>query len=261
MPKEGPVIQADLGGGPSQNSTINTSQNKITSETLSDFYLKTYKYNIGNHLKSFIPLIKDIDTKYPNKDLNLQDDIPKDFNYFKDLINKILLIYIDYINTSFIPNINTNTILDELEKIKNTYSVEQMNTILNMYSRQFDIYMVINRIMNAEELSNIDLINIINDNLNYNTYNSLNIPFTLFQLKYKIGQVSKEKSTMFSRIFNSLPSIPSIPSTPKLPNIPIPNIPKINLDFSPFNRGKVDQRNVEQRDVAQGAGSLKNKKK
>ena len=263
VPKEGPktVIQDEFGGALIQNNSINTTtttattENKITSEKLNDFYLKTYKYNIGNHLKSFIPLIKDIDTKYPNKDINLQDDIPKDFNYFKDLINKILLIYIDYINTSFIPKINTNTILDELEKIKNTYSVEEMNTILNMYSRQLDIYMVINRIMNAEELSNIDLINIINDNLNYNTYNSLNIPFTLLQLKYKILKVgiSEEKPKMFSNLLTSLPNI-----IPKLPNImpKLPNIPK----FSPFNRGKVDQRNVEQRDVAQGAGSLKVKK-
>ena len=145
--------------------------------------------------------------------------------------------------------------MDELEKIKNTYSVEEMNTILNMYSRQLDIYMVINRIMNAEELSNIDLINIINDNLNYNTYNSLNIPFTLLQLKYKILKVgiSEEKPKMFSNLLTSLPNI-----IPKLPNImpKLPNIPK----FSPFNRGKVDQRNVEQRDVAQGAGSLKVKK-
>ena len=224
VPKEGPktVIQDEFGGALIQNNSINTTtttattENKITSEKLNDFYLKTYKYNIGNHLKSFIPLIKDIDTKYPNKDINLQDDIPKDFNYFKDLINKILLIYIDYINTSFIPKINTNTILDELEKIKNTYSVEEMNTILNMYSRQLDIYMVINRIMNAEELSNIDLINIINDNLNYNTYNSLNIPFTLLQLKYKILKVgiSEEKPKMFSNLLTSLPNI-----IPKLPNL------------------------------------------
>ena len=203
VPKEGPetVIQKNgFGGALIQNNSINTTtttattENKITSEKLNDFYLKTYKYNIGNHLKSFIPLIKDIDTKYPNKDINLQDDIPKDFNYFKDLINKILLIYIDYTNSSFIPKINTNTIIDELEKIKNTYTVDKMNTILNMYSRQLDIYMVINRIMNAEELSNIDLINIINDNLNYNTYNSLNIPFTLLQLKYRLmtGDISEK---------------------------------------------------------------------
>jgi hypothetical protein len=243
MIQEKTIRQDELGGAPSEN--------KITSEALNDFYLKTYKYNIGNHLKSFIPLIKDIDTKYPNKDINLQDNTPKDFNYFKDLINKILLIYIEYINTSFIPKINTNTILDELEKIKNTYSVEQMNTILNMYSRQLDIYMVINRIMNAEELSNIDLINIINDNLNYNTYNSLNIPFTLFQLKYKLLKVgiSEEKPKIFSKMLSSLPSM-----IPKLPNI------KFQSKFSPFTRGAVDKGDVDKGNLAQGAGSLKHKK-
>jgi hypothetical protein len=246
------IRQDELGGGPIENNTINTSENKITSETLNDFYLKTYKYNIGNHLKSFIPLIQDIDTKYPNKDLNLQDDTPKDFNYFKDLINKILLIYIDYINTSFIPKINTNTILDELEKIKNTDSVDQMNTILNMYSRQLDIYMVINRIMNVEELSNIDLINIINDNLNYNTYNSLNIPFTLLQLKYKLlkAGISEENPKMFSKMLSSL--IPSLPN--------LPSLPKFQPNFSQFSRGAVDKGIVAQKDLAQGAGSLKHKK-
>lgn len=173
----------ELGGGQPINIQNKNPGSKITSEMLNNFYKNTYKCNLGNYLKSFIPIIKEVDSKYPDNiivNINLQNDSSK------DLIIKILLIYIEYINTSFIPQINKNSIINELQKINKTFSDEQLNTIKNIYSKQLDIYMVIDGIIKGQELSNIDLINIINDNLNYTVYNSLHIPFSLFQLKYKL---------------------------------------------------------------------------
>jgi hypothetical protein len=53
--------------------------------------------------------------------------------------------------------------------------------------------MVINGLINTEEISNIDLINILNSSISNNIYNFLELPFSMFLLKNKI--MSKELYT------------------------------------------------------------------
>lgn len=162
----------ELGGAPPTND--------LTPEQLTTFYNNSYKCNVGNYLRGFINKINTINTKFNTLTLNYGEDDGK------QLVIKILLLYIELVNKSFIPNINSNTIINVIEKVDISYSVEKMNTIINTYSTQLNTYMVINGLMNTEEISNIDLINILNSSISNTIYNSLELPFSIFLLKNKI---------------------------------------------------------------------------
>lgn len=165
----------ELGGAPPTSLP-----SKITPEQLTTFHNNSYKCNVGNYLRGFINKINTINTEYNSLILNYDEDDGK------QLLIKILLLYIELVNKSFIPNINSNTIISVIEKVDISYSVEKMNKIINTYSIQLNTYMVINGLMNTEEISNIDLINILNSSISNNTYYSLDLPFSMFLLKNKI---------------------------------------------------------------------------
>ena len=172
----------ELGGAPPTSLP-----SKITPEQLTTFYNNSYKCNVGNYLRGFINKINTINTKYNSLILNYNEDDGK------QLVIKILLLYIELVNKSFIPNINSNTIISVIEKVDISYSVEKMNTIINTYSKQLNTYMVINGLINTEEISNIDLINILNSSISNNIYNFLELQFSILLLKNKI--MSKELYT------------------------------------------------------------------
>ena len=147
------------------------------ADMINNFYKNTYKCNVGNYLKNFIPIIEKINTSYYFLNLRLKYDTAK------DIVIKILLLYIQSINNSFIPKINSNSIINSINKIDGTYTTEQMNTIINTYSRQLDTYIIIDELISNNQISNIDLINILNNSISYNTYISLNIPIPFIILK------------------------------------------------------------------------------
>jgi hypothetical protein len=184
-PSESVTESEEIEFGGAGDSQLKTSD--ITPEQLDNFYKNTYKCNIGNYLKSFKTIINDINQKYYNLLLKFNIDDGK------TLVIKILLLYIKLVNDSFIPNINSNDIINTIEKVDNSYSTEKMNTILNTYSIQLDTYMVIYGLINTDEITNIDLINIFNSSISYNIYRSLDIPFSMLMLKNKI--MNKEKYT------------------------------------------------------------------
>jgi transcription termination factor NusB len=167
------AMEEDTLGGAPPTSTL-------TPEQLTTFYNNSYKCNIGNYLKSFINIINTINSEYNDLSINYNKDNGK------ELLIKILLLYIELVNKSFIPNIKSNDIISVIEKVDISYSTEKMNTIINTYSTQLNTYMIINSLMNTEEISNIDLINILNSSISNNIYNSLDLPFSIFLLKNKI---------------------------------------------------------------------------
>lgn len=142
----------------------------LTNTNLNQFYTNSYKYNVRNYLQNFISIIQEINTKY--NDLSLSPD-----DKMKEIIIKILLKNIQLINKSFVPEINSNDIINILQKLDDKYSIDQLNSISNTYSSQFDIYMIINGIMNTEYYTTEQLLNLLNDSITDNTYKQLDIPF------------------------------------------------------------------------------------
>jgi len=152
------------------------------SDIINNYYTNTYKCNVGNYLKSFIPIINKI-----NNLLIIYSKKPSlNLDYSKTLAIKVLLSYIDFINDSYTPKLNSNLIVKSINKIDQTFTIEQMNTILNMYSKQLSTYMVINDIITNKDMSSIDLVNLLVDTIDYNTYNSLDMPFSFLLLKNTI---------------------------------------------------------------------------
>ena len=160
--------------GEEEGKTLGGGKN---ADMINNFYKNTYKCNVGNYLKNFIPIIEKINTLYYFLNLRLKYDTAK------DIVIKILLLYIQSINNSYIPKINSNSIINSINKIDGTYTTEQMNTIINTYSRQLDTYIIIDELISNNQISNIDLINILNNSISYNTYISLNISIPFIILK------------------------------------------------------------------------------
>jgi len=166
---------------PEGDIKINSQQkmNLINQEYLTKFYNNSYKCNNGNYLKSFITIIREIESIYTDLSFTSTDDI-------KTIMIKILLIYIDYLNTSFSPKINNKIIIDRINSVDKSYTAEQMNCVINLYLDQLDIYSTIYSIINNEDYTPIDLINILDENISDFDFNQLSIPFTKKQLKDKI---------------------------------------------------------------------------
>lgn len=185
-PKKRIKVKGTFGGSIKTNEEI-----KLDGEELTQFYNDTNKCNIGNYLKSFIRIINNIhnNSKYTNLEINFDTDNNK------EIVIKIFLKNIKLINSSFIPNINHTNILNVLEKIETSYSIERLNTILNLYSTQLNIYSNIYFIDNSikldenddaiDYLSNTDLVNLL-DSINNYTYEQLYIPLSKNDLEKKI---------------------------------------------------------------------------
>jgi hypothetical protein len=162
-----------------EDVAINIKTEQVTNQNLSKFYEESYKCNVGNYLKSFITIIKEIDEKYTDLSISYGEET-------KEIIIKILLRNIKLINKSFIPEITTNNIITILENIKNTYSISELNSIYNIYSSQLDSYMNINGIINTQYYTTEQLLNLLNDSISDYEYSQLNIPIPKPLLKQLI---------------------------------------------------------------------------
>lgn len=166
----------------------------IDATDLNLFYENTYRCNVGNYLKHFIKIMTSINKQYVDSNINKSDIV-------KDIIVKILLKDINLINSSYVPLLNTDEIVDTINNIDETYTVEQMNTVKNLYSSQLEIYSLINTVMNIdyEDVNERQyLVDLINENINENRYNDLNLPFIRSELLNAI--LTNDTSTLFSEI-------------------------------------------------------------
>jgi len=156
------------------------NQNAITSNNnLTQFYENSYKSNVTAYLKNFVTIINKINNNYQTLLINYNENS-------KDIIIKILLKNILQINSSYVPSINSNDIISEIQNINNTYTIHQLVSITNTYSGQFNLYMVIYGLINAETLTNEQLLNILNDTISDYVYGTLNLPIPKPILQQKI---------------------------------------------------------------------------
>jgi hypothetical protein len=151
------------------------SRQIISKEKLIDFYSNSYKCNIGNYLKSFIFKIKQINKLFPNYKIDInEDDV-------KNIIVKILLQYINFINLSYSPAITSDIILNDLNNVDDSYDIEKMNYILNLYSKQLNLYFYISNILTSE-MNSRELIDTLNDSISDYQFALLKLPFLKYQL-------------------------------------------------------------------------------
>lgn len=146
----------------------------IDKDNLQNFYKNSYKSNNGNYLKNFLKIINDISLSYNDDLIDVNADT-------RTIIIKILLKYINYINTTYTPIITTENIINDINKIDNSYSVEKINYVLNTYNSQLELYFLINNISTGENSAQ-DLIDIINENISDYQFKQLNLPFSKYQL-------------------------------------------------------------------------------
>lgn len=150
----------------------------INSDELNIFYENSYKCNVGNYLKSFVPIIKFINEKYVDLNITKTDSL-------KDIIVKILVSDINSINLSYFPALTSDKILDKINKVDDSYTVEQMNSIKNLYFKQFETYSLIDTVSNTDyedKSERLLLIDLIDENMSENRYKQLKIPFNKLQL-------------------------------------------------------------------------------
>lgn len=183
-----------LGGGLNDNEIISETQSEPLDEEsikyieeLNKFYRDTYKCNVGNHLKNLIRIITETNSRYTDTSFTLNDDI-------RDIVIKILLKQIVEMNKSYIPNITSEDIIQTLDKIDDSYTIDQMVSVLNRYSNIFKIYQNINIISNSYDMTPIDLINILNENIDNNSLLKLNIETVMYILKQKINEPTSIES-------------------------------------------------------------------
>ncbi len=159
-------------------ATFGGMNGNIDDDELNLFYENSYKCNVGNYLKGFIKIITSINKQYIDSNINENDTV-------KDIIVKILVKDINLINSSYTPVLNVEEIVDTINKIDETYTVEQMNTIKNLYSSQLELYSLINTVINFD-YENADereyLVDLINENINENRFNEFKLSFTKAQL-------------------------------------------------------------------------------
>jgi hypothetical protein len=185
-----------------------TRQQNFTPEELQKFFENSYKCNVGNSIKNYIVLINKVQSTYGNLmedndsstsgemrvddsstsgEMRVEDSSTSedDIDYeskFEDMpasknsklmVISIFLKNIDFINKSFYPNINSQTIIDNFNRVDNSYSVSKMNSLLDIYSSQLEMYSLIQEIMNSNDVEDNainDEDNMSNDNEEDNNY-------------------------------------------------------------------------------------------
>jgi hypothetical protein len=164
---------------------VKVEDNNLFKETFSlglkNFYRNSYKCNVGNRIKNYIDLINNIETKYG-------DLVDSPFNIDDEnsvLIIKIFMKNINFINNSFSPAINYTTIIQQFTAVNETYTVEKMNRLLNLYSSQLSMYSLIDSIM-AGEYTPIELANLLYDSISDNTLTELDIGYFTYEIEKKI---------------------------------------------------------------------------
>jgi hypothetical protein len=201
-------------GRPKTTGGMNGEQSSIIdANVLNLFYENSYKCNVGNYLKSFITKIKSINEKYVDVTINENDTI-------NDIVIKILLKDINFINSSYLPVLTTDKIIDKLNKVDETYTVQQMNTIKNLYSGQLELYSLIDTVivMDYDDINVREyLANLVSENIDDNRYIDLKLPFTKQELLEKIINKQQLQSDIPSPIQKSEET------TETQTSIPMPN--------------------------------------
>ena len=146
----------------------------LNKETLQKFYENSYKCNIGNYLKGFVEMIQSVNKKYSNLSF-------ENITSCQELIIKIAMLNIENINKSFVPKIETSDILNKIIAIDNSYSVDEMISILNTYKYQLDMYGLINSV-ELNDYTNIEIINLLNENITDIALTDLDLPYSKYEL-------------------------------------------------------------------------------
>jgi hypothetical protein len=151
------------------------------SSEIKNFLTNSYKCNAGNRIKNYIELIDEIHKDY-NSLIDTEVDINDDTNV---LIIKIFLKNIDFINKSFSPKIDYQTIINSFTKVDNSYSVTQMNSLLNLYSSQLDMYTLIGDVMNTD-FTSAQLMNLFHYAISDITLIDIEIPYYKYEIERRI---------------------------------------------------------------------------
>jgi hypothetical protein len=198
-----PILQEDTSDKTLPISNTDTeTKTSINKEELIEFYKNSYKNNILTYLQGYITIIKNIDMKYQDKQINFNT------NTVQEILIKILLLKIDDINNSYIPAITSKSIIEKLQSINSSLSVENLNTILNYYSQQLSLYSIINIIINSNynDDDNIELLQkLINENTSDYDYKHLNLTFTKRRLLDKLLTQSNNDNEQNANIETSNP--------------------------------------------------------
>ena len=129
----------------------------------------------------------------------------------------LMIININLINSSYIPLLTVEEIVSEIDKINDTYTVEQMNTIKHLYSSQLEIYSIINTVINIE-YDDVNerryLSDLLNVTINDIRYNDLKLPFIKSTLLDAIS--TDDVASLFVVVDDSLQDAPSIPSMKRM---------------------------------------------
>ncbi len=265
--------------GPATIGGMKDDKNIINKEELNSFYRDTYKCNVGNHLKSFINKIKNIEEyvslNKENDNLNIKEN-----GNLKDVVIQILLKNLDIVNSSHVPKATNEQILNVLRNINNDYNVEKMNTIKNIYSSQFEMYSLIDMVMNIDYDNEDDrkyLVELINENINDIRFEDLRLAFTKQELLDKILNPQELKEDEFQAISQTTLQDENQPTPDTSTKEPIqlkkPELTKKDIpsdlidenDFSMDYQNKLYQNNFALNNSSHAilsfGGSIKNKRK
>jgi len=177
-----PVTNANmqqLGGMESENTSLQMVLQD--NQELEEFYRNSYKCNVGNKLKNFIDIINDIQSKYSDfaeKPFEIDENI-------NTVLIKIFMKNIAFINSSFSPEVNFSNIIESFSKVDNSYTVEQISSLLNLYSEQLEMYSLINNINNGD-ITPLELIDLLHYSISDLTLNYLKVPYLKYELERKI---------------------------------------------------------------------------
>lgn len=164
------------------NDIVKKEEKTDFQNKLEEFYKNTYKCNVGNQIKYYISIIKEIENLYGNYGTKEIENLEEENSLL--LIN-IFMKNIYFINSSYVPIINYNNIIDKFELVDLNYTVEEINCLLNKYSSQLQMYSLINDIKNSE-YSKEELSNLLYDSISDITLKDLNIPFFKYEIQKKI---------------------------------------------------------------------------
>jgi hypothetical protein len=176
---------------------VKETQSTDFSTNLDKFYENTYKCNIGNRIKNYIEVITNIQSEYvtsldDNDSININDNS-------NTLVINILIKNIDFINKSFSPKVNFETIKYNFSKVDETYSVQQMNSILNIYSSQLEIISLIEQI-SSNNLTQLEIADLFVKSISDRTLKELNIIYNKYDIVKKILQ--QENNIMQNELEN-----------------------------------------------------------
>ena len=96
---------------------------------------------------------------------------------------------IDFINKSFSQKINFDTIKYNFSKVDETYTLQQMNSILNIYSSQLEIISLIEQI-SSNNLTQLEIADLFVQSISDRTLKELNIIYNYISVFFMSDIIS-----------------------------------------------------------------------